>query len=211
MILSLFRPIVFILKNFENFEANLVMSTLSPEDEEFECQSESQAQSDSQNVSIRDRTKESQHETNNENSSDTSNSMRKRVHSNQNNSEASELGSSRINALEVVRKKRRTTNEHQDKALPMVYLESSNHTENPPPKPIHLESDDIEVEFQDESNDINSVPAVVESENLFSASEHRERRDHRPLMRQVFRRCFIGNSQTSQNYGEVLAECSDEE
>lgn len=199
------------MKNFDTFEANLVMSTLSEEDEDNVRENgRTQSQINSQNANIDlDRTVVDGDKNDTGSSTSSSMSLRKRNH-------ADELGHSepsigRHSPLEILRKKRRTS--AQSIGMPPADVNNSQRTARPSPNVTQLESDELQVVFQDESNDIitrqpSESMTWGESENIPALPN---KRDHRPFVREVFKRCFTGNSDPSCNLGEILADCSDEE
>lgn len=206
------------IKDYDTFEANLVMSTLSPEDSEFERQrSRSIVQFNSQqtNVDI-ERTdadvNEAAHDEN-ANESGPSNS-RKRNLSTVNDFE---FGNSRIMQLDVLRKKRRTSNDRRDTHLPPPSdangtSDQPNPSQRIPPGQIDLESENIDVVFQEDSDQNEPFHHNNNSEEM--REEHNGNgvngRDHRPKMRSVFGRCFTGNERATRD-SPILAEASDEE
>lgn len=228
----LFRPVVFVIKKFDAFEANLVMSTLSPEDEEeLECQPEQTAIS-SQNVHI---TQSDVTLNANPNSSLNSvttdenletNVLRKRNRiTNQSDTHSSglfEFGAGKEAALDVLRKKRKTLSERDRREscanlpLPNNYLTVMSDKSIPK---IDLNSEDIQVVFQDESEVINLLDNDENNDLMpihgsqIDCHPKRNVRDHRPIIRQTFKRCFTADCDPSPNeiYGKVLAECSDED
>lgn len=204
---------VFVIKNFDTFEANLVMSTLSPEDEEFEREkARSQGETTTQNANIDlDRTNNDANDkenTSNTSSSSSSMSLRKRTHTDETNRTESSTG--QHSKLDIMRKKRRTSVE----TIHLAPLDSngSARTEASMPTKGDAASEDIQVVFQEESNVID--PSIGTDPMNWDEMEElpsRPKRDHRPFVRQVFQRCFTGNSDPSMDFGAVLAECSDEE
>lgn len=201
------------------------MSTLSPDDEEYERQkSRSLVQINSQHTNVDiERTDGDVHElpqeddTNESGSSKAnescSRSFRKRNLSITNGTDF-ELGISRHVALDVLRKKRKTSNDRRDTHLPSPNDTNSSSQRYllPPPVNIDLESENIDVVFQDSiQNDSFEHNNNPEDSELQVLNENRVNgRDHRPKVRQVFSRCFTGNTE-SMSYGEILAEASDEE
>lgn len=214
---------MFVIQNFDTFEANLVMSTLSPEDLEYECQrSRSLVQINSQNTHMDiDRTNnDCDKEQNGDNGSNGSNSSaaRKRNLPKENGTDFEFSMNSRHTPLDVLRKKRRTSSEvRRDTRLPPQNdANQSEPMENCPPAPVQLESENIDVVFQDDSPHIdlfgdNANPSHSE---LDKHVENRGNnvRDHRcRKMKQVFSRCFTGNTPKDRTFGDILAEASDEE
>lgn len=195
------------------------MSTLSPEDEEYEREkNRSQGETTSQNANIDlDRTNNDMNDkenTSNTSSDSNSMSLRKRTHADEMSRTESSIG--RHSELDVMRKKRRTSVETVN--LPPVDSNGSARTEVSmpiPPAKGNTASEEIQVVFQEDSHEME-LPSFGtdpmnwdEMEELPSRPE--PRRDHRPFVRQVFQRCFTGNSDPSMDFGAVLAECSDEE
>lgn len=210
------------IKNVDTFEANLVMSTLSPEDEEIEgqrCRSLVKVNSQNANVDIEPMNgDDDKHLIQEDEQSDcNSSSSRKR-----NLSNATDFGNSRHVALDILRKKRRTSVEtRRDTRMPtMIDINSSiqpmetNPMENLPSEIRDLDSDNVEVIFQDESPPLDIFAQKNDSENseIEAISDIQiNQRDHRPFVRQVFKRCFTGNSPHSLINDTILAEASDEE
>lgn len=206
------------IKNFE-FEMNLVMSTLSPDDDdelhlELERLSKSEAELNLEDsVSLSDKS---------------GSSLRKRnlaIADEQEDDDSSSMES--CGASDVIRKKRRTTsvadgNRRKTTASLLVGRESDRTLHDAVPPPLvdkDILSEDIEVIFQNESEEI-SLPADNDVSFAFDKQQPSLRRstrtnppprDHRPLIRHVFQRCFASQSQYSVALGPVLAECSDEE
>lgn len=243
--LSLSRPIVFVIKDFDAFEANLVMSTLSPEDVEFECQrSRSVAQASLPNSTtdhiVLDKTNVDGDVDGEADNADVANAADKETASHEehepNNgivnakkrnrlmtsfsSDIFESNSSKRASLDIVlrTKNRRTSTEHRrDTHIPSANgSQATNHTEkSPPPLPhMDLDSENIEVVFQDDSSDPND-PAQVNNNGIESMDVEMEpnvyARDHRPKVRQVFKRCFTQNTPASDPFGQILVGDSDEE
>lgn len=211
---------VFVIKSSDIFEANLVMSTLSPEDEMSECQrSRSLVQINSQheNVTIErtDADVNNELEEDNHNVSGSSSSSKKRSLSVSNDNEF-DFGVSRQVALDVLRKKRRTSHGRET-----TLKDASNINEQSKPAPtlqppIDLESENIDVVFQEDSIPIDPIDQSNSRARELSFQDFNENevvngRDHRPFVRQVFRRCFTGNTPKSMSYGQVFAEDSGEE
>lgn len=206
------------IKDYDTFEANLVMSTLSPEDGEFERQkSRSLVQFNSQqtNVDIERTDAVVDEAAHNENLSGSSKS-RKRNLSTANDSDF-EFGNSRIMQLDVLRKKQRTSNDRRDTHLPPPSdtngtLDQPNPSQRIPPGQIDLESENIDVVFQEDSDQNEPFHHNNNSEGI--REEHNENcvngRDHRLKMRSVFGRCFTGNEQPIRD-SPILVEASDEE
>lgn len=205
------------IKDFETFEVNLVMSTLSPEDTEYEVQrSRSIVQFSSQasnHISL-DKT----HANDNGDSDnghqpvDTSGTVGSKKR-NLTCSNGSDFGNNLAPLDVVCNKKRRTSQENRrDTHLPSMSRE--NVTEQPSPQ-IDLQSENIEVVFQEDSPELdsfaqdNSLNAMDVDVN--SDQNQLNRRDHRPKVRQIFARCFADSGQSSMSLGRVLAECSDDE
>lgn len=204
---------VFVIKDFETFEANLVMSTLSPEDTENECQqSRSLVHIHSQttdNISL-DKTHATVGDKKSSQPNDVWNTSKKRNISCSNVSDLM-LGTSKNPSLDVLRtKKPRISTEHRrDTCLPPVNdIEMREHTNNSPPPRIDLESENIVVEFQDDSPDPNTFNS---STDISIPPNVNDNRDHRPFVRHIFNRCFTGNTAPSLQLGEILAEASDDE
>ncbi|XP_055306605.1 cell cycle checkpoint control protein RAD9A [Sitodiplosis mosellana] len=213
-------PVVFVIKNYDTFEANLVMSTLSPEDGEFERQrSRSLVQINSQltNVDIERTDADVDEAAQDDANESSSSSSRKRNLSTANGTDF-EFGISRQPIqLDVMRKKRRTSNDRRDTRLPTPSDANTSDQTKPSQRVapvIDLESENIDVVFQEDSD--QNVPFGYN--NNAEESEMREEpnanggngRDHRPKVREVFGRCFTGNTQPI-SYGDILAEASDEE
>lgn len=201
------------IKDFNTFEANLVMSTLSPEDEEYECQkSRSLVQITSHShVDIDLTNAESDREPVNDDddSNCSASSISKNKKRNLPNAIGSdfEFGINRHTSPDVIRKKRRTSNEHRrDTRLPPET--TTNQTKKTQPEPMDLDSENIEVVFQDDSPETNSFEQNNGSEQTLNPENAR---DHRVLVRQAFRRCFTGNAQPRKPLGPVLVEASSDE
>lgn len=128
---------------------------------------------------------------------------------------------SRVSSLEVVRKKRRTSSDTDSSGvIPDERL--TNRTERVPF--VAPDSDDIRVVFEDESEPTGNLPPIIDldcpmididadvrpNENE-AENDNRPRRDHRPRMREIFKVCFMSDTQETFRRGKVLAECSDEE
>lgn len=124
---------------------------------------------------------------------------------------------------DVIRKKRRTTNvnnkNRRETAMSVVVAEETDRPSHMMPPPIinnEILSEDIEVVFQEDSDDIN---LVMENNDSLALDKTRRStrakppaRDHRPIIQHVFQRCFASQSQPpSETLGQVLAECSDDE
>lgn len=205
------------IKDYDTFEANLVMSTLSPEDGEFERQkSHSLVQFNSQqtNVDIERTDADVDEPTHDENSNESgSTNSRKRNLSTANGSDF-EFGNSRILQLDVLRKKRRTSNDRRDTHFPPPSdtngtSDQPNPSQRIPPGQIDLESENIDVVFQEDSDQNEPFHHNNNSEEM--SEEHiGNGRDHRPKMRSVFGRCFTGNERPITD-SPILAEASDEE
>lgn len=194
------------------------MSTLSPEDEEYEREKDrSQVETTTQNANIDlDRTNkdinEKDNNTSNTSSGSNSISLRKRTHADEMNRTESSI--SRHSELDVMRKKRRTSFETVNLA-PMDF-DGSVQTEDSipiPPANGAAPSEEIQVVFQDDSHEMELPSFGTDAMNWDEMEElpTRPKRDHRQFVRQVFQRCFTGNSDPSMDFGAVLAECSDEE
>lgn len=196
------------------------MSTLSPEDDESECQrsrslvqitSHSNADIDLTNA---DSDKElANDDDSNCNAASISKSLRKRNLSSAIGSDF-EFGMNKQVSQDVLRKKRRTSHDNRrDTRLPPETMRT-NQTEHSPPAPMDLDSENIEVVFQDDSPDSDAFGQKNSSENSEmqeAAENQRNGRDHRPYVRQVFRRCFTGNTAPNVSIGSILVEASDEE
>lgn len=208
---------VFVIKSYDTFEANLVMSTLSPEDEEYEREKgRSQGETTSQNANIDlDRTNNDMNDkenTSNTGSDSNSLSLRKRMHADEMSRTESSTG--RHSELDIMRKKRRTSIETVN--LPTMDANGSARTDVSMPIPPAIgdtASDEIQVVFQEDSDEMELPSFGTDPMNWDKMEElpSRPRRDHRPFVRQVFQRCFTGNSDPIMDLGAVLAECSDEE
>lgn len=212
------------IKDFDTFEANLVMSTLSPEDAENECQrSRSLVQFNSQttnNITLDKTHVDGAKETTQaDNDPSNSSSTSKKRNLSCTNGTDFESSLNRHTPLEVLcTKKRRTSTEHRrDTRLPENDANLTVQTEKSPPTPIDLDSENIEVVFQEDTPEQNTF-----NQNTFGMDTNMEveqepngnqanGRDHRPFMRQIFNRCFTGNTPSSYHLGEVLVENSDEE
>lgn len=248
------RPIVFVIKDFDTFEANLVMSTLSPEDTELECQlSRSAAQANLQNSTtdniILDKTnvdgdgdvegdaaaKAADKERATHDKKDGPNNgivnAKKRNHLLASFSDTFESNTSKSTPLDVVvrTKKRRTSNDRRrDTHIPSANgtSQTANRTEKSPPPPLlppqlDLDSENIDVVFQDDSPDlIDDVPQLNhgnESMDVDMESNNNDLlnvpngRDHRPMVRQIFQRCFTQSAPPTNDLGEIFVEASDEE
>lgn len=232
------------IKDFDTFEANLVMSTLSPEDTEYECQqSRTVAQSNLQNTTtdnivldrtnvdgdedaaaaVTDANKEStSHEDEEPNNGIANAKKRNRLLASASDSFESSI--SKRASLDIVlrTKKRRTSNEHRrDTHIPSVNgSQAMNQMETsppapPPPQNVDLESENIDVVFQDDSPDPNNSLHFgngIDSMDVDMESSERNARDHRPFVRQVFELCFTGNTpRNSDVFGKILCNGSDEE
>lgn len=242
------RPIVFVIKDFDTFEANLVMSTLSPEDTELECQqSRSAAQANLQNSTtdniVLDKTNvdgdvdgdvngdAADKELTSHDEDEPNNGVvntKKRNHLFASFSDAFESNSSKCTSLDVVvrTKKRRTSNEHRRNThLPSANgTHATNRTEKSPPPmaQIDLDSENIDVVFQESSSELNTDPPLInhgiesmdtDMESNNNVLQHNGNvRDHRPHMRQVFRRCFTQSGPPGIDlFGATLVADSDEE
>lgn len=240
-LLSMSRPIVFVINDFDTFEANLVMSTLSPEDTEFECQqSRSMAQANLQNSTTDnivldkstvdgdgDAAIAADKEPDSHEDDELNNGIvnaKKRNHSLANFSDTFESNTSKRPSLDIVlrTKNRRTSTEHRrDTHIPSANgTQATNRTEkSPPPLPhVDLESENIEVVFQEDSPDLNNTPQVnngIECMDVDMDSNEQLNNlnvnDHRPKARQIFERCYSGNTPSSELFGATLAEASDDE
>lgn len=127
---------------------------------------------------------------------------------------------------DILRKKRKTTDRRASDILPSPALDRRT-SEKPAPPLCDLLSENINVVFQDDShssglfaNDIDddlilaAAAAAAASDAQTNAARNRAAkhvRDHRPIVRHVFNRCFTGSSQQSDNLGAIVVECSDEE
>lgn len=228
------RPVVFVIKDFDTFEANLVMSTLSPEDQEFECQrSRSLVQFHSQttdNISLDKTHAQDKGDAADEEPNKEASSKKRQLNS---TAADSEFSLNQNESPDVVRKKRKTSIENRRNThMPSAVNSQSrvNQKEISAP-PIDLESEHIEVVFEDDSPELdqfgqNNAPQSI-GMNMYTdmninadmdveARQERDNnqvnvRDHRPLIRSVFKRCFTGNTPKSQSFDEILVECSDEE
>lgn len=126
---------------------------------------------------------------------------------------------SRHSALDVLRKKRRTSSDaRRDTRLPSQNNvdQSDQEMEQEPPAFNRLESESIDVVFQNGSphlnvfgnNDSLSHLAMVEPmENQANPASDRRCKK----MQQVFMRCYSGNTPKERTFGPILAEASDEE
>lgn len=211
----------FVIKDCEMFEANLVMSTLAPDDEEelrseLEQLSKSQTKNQSHTDSISIDTFLSRQKVS---------SLAKRSRENRNEENQTE-NSNESNSNEsccsndVIRRKRRTTNSNNRRktAGSVVDGPESDQVSHIIPPPIidkEILSEDVEVVFQEDSEEI-SLP--IGNDNSFGFNKPRRSartkpptRDHRPIIQHVFQRCFVSQSQSSESLGEVLVECSDDE
>lgn len=223
------------IKDFDTFEANLVMSTLSPEDIEFE-QSRSAAQANLQNSTadniVLDKTNaggEADKEPDARDAEDEPNdsivNAKKRNHLLASFSDTFESNASRCTSLDVVvrTKKRRTSSEHRrDTHLPSANGTQMTERSAPPLPHMDLDSENVDVVFQDDSpdllhdapqlNGLESMDVDLQPNNndLLNDANHRER-DHRLKIREVFRRCFTQNDAPLSEFGPIYAENSDEE
>lgn len=125
---------------------------------------------------------------------------------------------------DILRKKRKTTERRDTVMLPSPALDRRT-SEKPAPPECDLLSENINVVFQDDShssglfgNDVDEdlvlAAAVAATEAHTNAARNRPAknvRDHRPIVRHVFSRCFTGSSQQSDNLGAIVVDCSDEE
>lgn len=203
------------IKNFDTFEANLVMSTMSPEDMEME---RNRGPPESTQNSMQRKKNESK-KTIDAESEPTSQGKRHFTNS-LDNAERSHQSQ-----LEVFQKKRRISTDTDN--VDVLRDERMSHdTGELPSVAALLDSEDIQVVFQEESEksgiaqqneDTSCIPMAHELSPDENTSENipirgiQPRRDHRYKMREVFNVCFSGSSQPSFNYGKVLAECSDED
>lgn len=151
-----FSPIVFVIRNFDTFEANLVMSTMSPEDMEIE---RARGQPENAEDSVQRKKNESKKSIETVESEPLVQHT-KRSFANSLDCEQS-CDRSRRASLEVVRKKRRTSTE-TDSNDPIPGVRLSNRTEHlPSGVVVPATSDHIRVVFEDESEPIGDVPPNV--------------------------------------------------
>lgn len=250
------------IKDFDTFEANLVMSTLSPEDAEFECQqSRAVAQSHLQNSTTenivldktiadgggdadavgggdnagnmsRDLFLDKNANTHEDDQPNNSNAViaKKRNRFLASGHDSFESSISKRPSLDIVlRNNRQTLNENRRNThLPSANgSRANNQTEHLPSAPsphVDLESENIEVVFQDEDDSPDPNNAEHAPDHRNNAVEHMDVdtepnihhnaivRDHRPKVRQVFQLCYSGNTpKPDELYGNLLAEASDDE
>lgn len=205
-------PIVFVIKNFDTFEANLVMSTMSPEDMEME---RNRGPPENTENSIQRKKNESKKSIDTE--SESIPQGKRHFTNSLDNAERSHHSQ-----LEVVQKKRRiSTDTEMNDVLRDGRI--SHDTGLLPNVAVPMDSEDIQVVFQEDSEKSGatqrnedtsymSMPhGLSPNENISENIPIQPRRDHRYKMREVFNVCFTGGSQPSFNYGKVLAECSDED
>lgn len=226
------------IKDFDTFEANLVMSTLSPEDIEFE-QSRSAAQANLQNSTtdniVLDKTNVDGDAANDADkervahdegeSNDSIVNAKKRNHLVASFADTFESNSSRCTSLDVVvrTKKRRTSNEHRrDTHLPSANGAETTDKSAPPLPYMDLDSENVEVVFQDDSPDLFSdAPQLnrLESMDVDMQSNNNDLlsnangRDRRAFIRQTFRVCYTQNDLTPESdiIGKIYVEKSDDE
>lgn len=232
------RPVVFVIQNFNTFEANLVMSTLSPEEESVLLQqnqqldrSQSSVQlpniSHSESILVDADPPSIATDTDGNASAAEVPVQRKRNRivgqtvANAKTSDTSQVANDSADGCDILRKKRKTTERRATNMMPPPASERRA-SENPAPLEFDLLSENINVVFQDESQDNGLFPNDADDLLLLAAAEqaqpnaHRNQarkhgRDHRPIVRHVFTRCFVGSSQQTENLGAVVVDCSDEE
>lgn len=226
------------IKNFDTFEANLVMSTLSPEEESVLLQQQPADQSQrsvhlpnidqSQSILANAELPSISTDTDaNASVADISiQRKRNRIVSqetpvNAKDNEILQVANDNEDGCDILRKRRKTMERRDTENLP-TSTTNRRTIENPPPPECDLLSENINVVFQDEShdtglfsNDDDDVLLADIVNDILQRGRHdrpaRRGRDHRPTVRHVFNRCFTGNSQQSENLGDVLVDCSDEE
>lgn len=234
------RPIVFVIKDFDTFEANLVMSTLSPEDIEFE-QSRSAAQANLQNSTtdniVLDKTNVDGDAANDaekepaahdeDEPNDGIVNAKKRNHMLASFADTFESNSSRCASLDVVvrTKKRRTSKEHRrDTHLPSANGTETTDKSAPPQLPyMNLDSENVEVVFQDDSPDlISDAPQLngLESMDVDMQSNNNDLLSNAngsvrlPLRnwRQQFPLCYTQNDVPSESeiIGKILVAPDEE-
>lgn len=239
--ISFRSPVVFVIQNFNTFEANLVMSTLSPEEESVLLQqnqqlgqSQSSVQlpniSHSESILVDADPPSIATDTDGNASATEAPVQRKRnrivgqaaaAAANAKSSDTSQVANDSADGCDILRKKRKTTERRATDMMPPPATERRA-SENPVPHEFDLLSENINVVFQDESQDNGHFPNDADDLLLLAAAEqaqpkaHRNQarkqgRDHRPIVRHVFTRCFVGSSQQSENLGAVVVDCSDEE
>lgn len=229
------RPVVFVIKNVDVFEATLVMSTLSPEEESVLLQQNQQLDQTQRSAnlpninhtqSILVDAEPPSIATDTDCTTSDISVQRKR---NRVVSQAAPKAKMNANAhvtnddgCDILRKKRKTTEPRESDKLPTP-APNQRTNENAAPPECDLSSENINVVFQDESHvpgmlandEDDALLAVavndVQMNEPRSRPRQRQGRDHRPIVRHVFNRCFTGSSQSSENLGAVLLDCSDEE
>lgn len=192
------------------------MSTLTPEDEENECQMNRTCANIPKDIE--------RSQSNNNDESVQINDTDASPEANGLSIKRNRISSQRIpseSVVDVVRKKRKTLDTDSSgsiKSLPLHQNERISHLPHPVPD---TESEEVAVVFQDESESIsllnneNGSPFNM-AQNIDAAIASNEKsekslRDHRPLIRNVFGFCYSSGTETSENLGIVRAECSDEE
>lgn len=194
------------------FEVNLVMSTLTPDDED-ELRSELEEISKSNTNNNQSHTDSI--------SIDTTSTRRKKSSAKRNREHSTESNANEsCHSNDVIRRKRKTTNinNRRESAENVVDGPESDQISHIMPPPIinkEILSEDVEVVFQEDSEEIN-VPIDNDISFVFNKPRRSGRtkpppRDHRPIIQHVFQRCFASQSQSSESLGQVLAECSDDE
>lgn len=221
------------------FEANLVMSTLLPEEESVLLQQQlNQTQhtvqllniSQSESIFVDVEMPSIATDTDGNSSVPEISGQRKRNRivsqaSNANSSDMFQLTNDNADGCDILQKKRKTTERREMHKLPMPAVNPRT-SENQAPPECDLLSENINVVFQDDTIDSGLIPNDADDDDLLLAAsahdaqpidvQHRNRtskrvRDHRSIVRHVFKRCFTGSSQQTQNLGAILAVCSDEE
>lgn len=196
------------------------MSTLSPEDEELECQRSrslvqihsQQSNDDGIEVTNADSDRELDANESNCSASSASKSLKKRNLSKAIGNDF-DFGISKHISEDVIRKRRRTSGDsRRDTRLPPE--NRTNQTEKSIAAPADLESESIEVVYQEDSPDLDRLASNNASNDIEMTAANknqRNHRDHRPLVRNAFKLCFTGNTPGQLSLGPILAEASDEE
>lgn len=108
---------------------------------------------------------------------------------------------------DLSRKRRKPAEHRRTDTLPAPANDKHTSDMLPPPPQVAPQSDllseDINVVFQDESPEYLQFPND-DNDVLLAPVQNAQ-----PNARDIFRRCFTGNSQPSTNFGPVLADCSD--
>lgn len=234
------------IKDFDTFEANLVMSTLSPEDIEFEVQQSRSAVQKSlqQNLTtddvVLDKTNADCDADRGEaiNAGSTASDMfadknpisheddrlnnglaiaKKRNRSLASGSDLFESSISKRPSLDIVLRtnNQRTSNDlRRDTHIPSANNQTENRAAQPPVMPIlDLESQNVDVVFQEESNLHSPNGSPHFNRDVESMDVDVVRNDHRPRARNLLEICYSGNTPTDgwSLGGRILLEGSDSE